>query len=112
MMPGVMELHANGTFHACEQDGIPFFLDERSKHSDWSADAQRVGCRQYWLQPEDCSILDPEAVREFVGKLRGARFETEPGAGAIMLYQRPERVADFILDAISDTSDKGRAVSP
>ena len=112
LMPGVMELHANGTFHACEQQGIPFFLDEKSKHSDWSGDTENLACPQYWLQPEDCSILDPEAVREFVGKLRGARFETEPGAGAIMLYQRPERVAHFILDAISNTSDTGRAVSP
>ncbi|RIJ24409.1 alpha/beta fold hydrolase [Henriciella barbarensis] len=112
LMPGVMDLHAHGTFHACEQEGLPFFLDEKSKHSDWSADALSASCRQYWLQPEDCSIVDPEAVREFVGKLRGARFETEPGAGAIMLYQRPERVAHFILDAISDTPDTGRAVSP
>jgi len=112
LMPGVMELHANGSFHACEQEGMPFFLDEKSKHADWSADALSASCHQYWLQPEDCSIVDPEAVREFVGKLRGARFETEPGAGAIMLYQRPERVAHFILDAISDTSDAGRAVGP
>ena len=91
---------------------MPFFLDEKSKHADWSADALSASCHQYWLQPEDCSIVDPEAVREFVGKLRGARFETEPGAGAIMLYQRPERVPHFILDAISDASDAGRAVSP
>ena len=80
--------------------------------TDWSGDTESLACPQYWLQPEDCSILDPEAVREFVGKLRGARFETEPGAGAIMLYQRPERVAHFILDAISNTSDTGRADSP
>lgn len=104
-MPGVMELHAQGTFHACEQDGIPFFLDEKSKHSDWTADALAATCPQFWLQPEECSILDPDAVWTFVSGLRGARFETEPGAGAIMLYQRPERVANFILDVIGNASD-------
>ena len=104
-MPGVMELHAQGTFHACEQDGIPFFLDEKSKHSDWTADAMAATCPQFWLQPEECSILDPDAVRSFVSGLRGARFETEPGAGAIMLYQRPERVANFILGVIGNASD-------
>ncbi|WP_084420464.1 alpha/beta fold hydrolase [Henriciella litoralis] len=112
-MPGVMDLHARGTFHACEQDGLPFYLDEKSKHSDWLPDTENVISPQYWLQPEECSILAPDAVREFVSDLRGARFETEPGAGAIMLYQKPLRVANFILDAIDDAAVvSGRAENP
>ena len=58
-------------------------------------------------------ILAPDAVHEFVSDLRGARFETEPGAGAIMLYQKPLRVASFILDAIDDAAVvSGRAENP
>jgi pimeloyl-ACP methyl ester carboxylesterase len=109
--PGVLELHAQGTFHACEQGGIPFYLDEKSKHSDWHSDVLAVECPQFWLQPAQCSILDPDAVRSFVEGLRGARIETEPGAGAIMLYERPERVADFILSAIADAQG-GQAGEP
>lgn len=98
--PGVMELHALGVFHACEQGGSPFFLDEISKHADWSGDLQSVRCPQFWLQPEQCRIVRPDDVRQVTEGLHDARFVVEPDCGSIILYERAERVARFILESV------------
>jgi pimeloyl-ACP methyl ester carboxylesterase/DNA-binding CsgD family transcriptional regulator len=100
--PGVLETHALGIFHACEQGGAPFYLDELSKHSDWAADLNAVSCPQYWLQPEKCRIVQPDDVRAVTERLQDARFTIEPDAGSIMLHERPERVARFIAQAVDD----------
>ena len=100
--PGVLEFHTLGCFHSCEQGGMPFLLDEISKHADWSADLQAVRCPQYWLQPENCQIVKAENVRRVTESMPAAQFVLEPNCGSILLYERPLRVADFILSSIND----------
>ncbi len=104
--PGVMEFHALGCFHSCEQSGTPFLLDEISKHADWSDDLQAVRCPQYWLQPENCQIVTAENVRQVTDGLPNAQFTLEPNCGSILLYERPLRVADFILSSMNDAQSK------
>jgi pimeloyl-ACP methyl ester carboxylesterase/DNA-binding CsgD family transcriptional regulator len=100
--PGALEAHALGIFHACEQGGSPFYLDELSKHSDWGPHLNEVRCPQYWLQPEKCRIVRPDDVRAVTERLHDARFTIEPDAGSIMLHERPGRVAEFISGAVDD----------
>lgn len=98
--PDVVRHHALGLFHACEQGVDVFLKDELSKHADWSSDLEAVLCPQFWLQPEDCRIVKAEDVREVTSQLRNAQFMIEPNCGSILLYDRPARVADFILGSM------------
>ncbi|MEM9668141.1 MAG: alpha/beta hydrolase [Pseudomonadota bacterium] len=101
-MPGVMELHALGLFHSVEQDGAPYLLDEKSKHADWSEDLASVACPQFWLQPENCRIVRAENVEAVTRSLRSARYILEPDASSILLYERPKRVAEFVVQSMRE----------
>ena len=106
--PGVMEFHALGCFHSCEQGGAPYLLDELSKHADWSDDLKAVPCPQYWLQPENCQIVTAENVRRVTDSLPNAQYTLEPNCGSILLYERPLRIADFVLSSMDDALSKKR----
>lgn len=100
----VRDLHLLGLYHACQQGSSPFFWDELSKHADWSVDLLRVTCPQFWLQPEHCRIVSADKVQDVVGEIHGATFVVEPDSGSILMYERPTRVAQFILDSMTKSA--------
>lgn len=90
--PALLQVQADGLYHAVEQGGEAWVRDGASAMADWSADLDAIRAPQVWLQAAECSMISARDVAERMAKAPHVKFEILPGHGSNLLHTAPELV--------------------
>ena len=90
--PRLLEVQAQGLYHAVEQGGEAWVRDGASAMADWSHDLDAVSVPQVWLNAGDDPVISAEQVTQHVQGRPQVKCRTLDGHGANILHTAVDEI--------------------
>lgn len=97
--PETLALFAAGCFHNVQQGSEAWVRDGAAAMANWLEDFNSVSCKQLWIHPDQCPIMQLEFVEEFLKDNPGPALTIIENAGLNVLYQEGGQIAASIADS-------------